>query len=167
MPETEVTAEKAGPPASSRLPLIIGLVLAVAGGGGGFLAVRAGLLPIGTGEASSSSESAPDVDDAPDFSDLVYVPIEPLVVSYAQDGRSRHLRFRAELEVPDAEAGEVKRLMPRVIDVLNTYLRALRISDLEETAALLRLRAQMLRRVQTVVGHERVNNLLVMEFILD
>ena len=167
MPETESTADRAEIAATSRLPLIIGLVLAVAGGAGGFLAVREGLLPIGSGIVSSSPDIAPNEDDAPDYSSLVYVPIEPLVVSYAEDGRSRHLRFRAELEVPDGEAGEVTRLMPRVIDVLNTYLRALRISDLEETTALLRLRAQMLRRVQTVVGHERVNDLLVMEFVLD
>lgn len=167
MPETESTADRAKTAAPSRLPLIIGLVLAVAGGSGGFLAVRAGLLPIGNAVVSASPDSALNKDDAPDFSDMVYVSIEPLVVSYAQDGRSRHLRFRAELEVPDSEAGEVTRLMPRVIDVLNTYLRALRISDLEETTALLRLRAQMLRRVQTVVGHERVNDLLVMEFVLD
>ena len=167
MPETESTADRAGTSASSRLPLIIGLVLAIAGGGGGFLAVRAEFLPIGNGTSSRAPDTAPTEDDAPDFSDLVYVPIEPLVVSYAQDGRSRHLRFRAELEVPDGEAGEVTRLMPRVIDVLNTYLRALRVSDLEETTALLRLRAQMLRRVQTVVGHERVKDLLVMEFVLD
>lgn len=165
MPETDPTPDKAKAP--SRLPLLIGLILALAGGGGGFYAVRAGILPIGDALVSSPEGMAPKEDAAPDYSDLVYVPIEPLVVSYARDGRSRHLRFRAELEVPEDEEREVTRLMPRVVDVLNTYLRALRLDDLQEPTALLRLRAQMLRRVQTVVGHERVNDLLVMEFVLD
>ncbi|HKL65097.1 MAG TPA: flagellar basal body-associated FliL family protein [Roseovarius sp.] len=171
--ETEDSADRAAP---SRLPLIIGLVLALAGGGGGFYAARAGLLPFSpgaTGEAGAaatgdgSGGGTTEEQETVDFGHLVYVPVEPLVISFSDGGRSRHLRFRAELEVPGGEAQEVARVMPRIIDVLNTYLRALRISDLEESAALPRLRAQMLRRVQAVVGRTRVNDLLVMEFVLN
>jgi flagellar FliL protein len=57
--------------------------------------------------------------------------------------------------------------MPRIQDVLNTYLRAVDVEDLEEPAALLRLRAQMLRRVQVVVGDGPVRDLLVTEFVLN
>ena len=49
----------------------------------------------------------------------------------------------------------------------NSYLRALELRDLEDPSALTRLRAQMLRRVQVVAGPERVNDLLVMEFVLN
>ena len=56
--------------------------------------------------------------------------------------------------------------MPRVIDVLNGYLRAVEPSILSAPDALTRLRAQMLRRVRMVVGEDRVNDLLVMEFVL-
>jgi len=157
-------------PSRGRLPLILGLVLALVGGAGGFFAVRAGLLPVG-GAADHGAEAVhggqAEAARAVEFGDLAFVPIEPLVISYAEPGRSRHLRFRAELEVPGAEVAEVTRVMPRVVDVLNTYLRALRLSDIEQSAALLRLRAQMLRRVQAVVGEGRVNDLLVMEFVLD
>ncbi|MAU53571.1 MAG: flagellar basal body protein FliL [Roseovarius sp.] len=149
----------------SRLPLILGLGLAVLGGAGGFLAVRAGLVPFAD-HPPDAAAGAP-APHAVDLAHLVFVPVEPLIVSYAEAERSRHLRFRAELEVPAAEASEVARVMPRVVDVLNTYLRALRLADLEERSALLRLRGQMLRRVQAVVGEGRVNDLLVMEFVLD
>lgn len=163
--ETGQTADRTGP---SRLPLIIGLVLALIGGGAGFYAAWAGLLPFGAATYTADTGDAPALaEPIMDFSNLVYVPIEPLVISFADDGRSRHLRFRAELEVPTGEASEVTRVMPRVVDVLNTYLRALRLADLEESAALPRLRAQMLRRVQAVVGSARVNDLLVMEFVLN
>ncbi len=57
--------------------------------------------------------------------------------------------------------------MPRVIDVLNSYLRALETSDLADSTALVRLRAQMLRRVQIVTGGDRVHDLLIMEFVLN
>ncbi|WP_210878054.1 flagellar basal body-associated FliL family protein [Roseovarius autotrophicus] len=166
MAETDEAPETKGEKIrGSRFPLILGLVLAVLGGVGGFLAVRAGLLPVGaSGVAGPVAESTPVVVD---FGNLVFVPVEPLVVSYAETGRSRHLRFRAELEVNAGQSAEVARIMPRVVDVLNTYLRALRLTDLEESSALLRLRGQMLRRVQAVVGEGRVNDLLVMEFVLD
>ena len=180
MAKTDETGHTATRAAPSRLPLVIGLVLAFSGGGAGFYAAWAGLLPFGAGPpgaeagtpAVAGSATAGDgtgraAADTVDFGDLVYVPVEPLVISFADGGRSRHLRFRAELEVPDDAAQEVRRVMPRVVDVLNTYLRALRVTDLEESAALPRLRAQMLRRVQAVVGRARVNDLLVMEFVLN
>jgi len=180
MTDARKTTEIADRAAPSRLPLLIGLVLAIAGGAAGFHAVRAGLLPVGPGvtgqEAAAATAVAAGTGDGGngvaaqepvDFSHLVYVPVEPLVISFADGGRSRHLRFRAELEVPEDAAREVARVMPRIVDVLNTYLRALRISDLEESASLPRLRAQMLRRVQAVVGRKRVNDLLVMEFVLN
>ena len=57
--------------------------------------------------------------------------------------------------------------MPRVLDTLNTYLRAVDVADLENPAALAKLRAQMLRRVQVVTGEGRVRDLLVTEFVLN
>jgi flagellar FliL protein len=51
--------------------------------------------------------------------------------------------------------------------VLNGYLRAVDAADLEDPAALVRVRAQMLRRVQLVTGEGRVRDLLVTEFLLN
>ena len=56
--------------------------------------------------------------------------------------------------------------MPRVLDVLNTYLRAVEVRDLEEPSSLVKLRAQMLRRVQVVTGEGKVRDLLITEFVL-
>jgi len=98
--------------------------------------------------------------------DVAFVPIDPLVVSLGPNAINRHLRFRAQLEVVPAHEQDVIHLLPRIVDVLNNYLRALEASDIEQPAALMNLRAQMLRRVQIVVGPGRVNDLLVMEFVL-
>jgi len=166
MADTEEIEENAQEtPKRSKLPLILGLVLGLAGGGGGFYAAFAGLLPFGMPQAANHAEAA----SAPvaDFSEVVFVPVEPLVISLAEGGQTRHLRFRAELEVGRAHESQVTQIMPRVVDVLNTYLRALSIADLEESTALMRLRAQMLRRVQIVTGEGRINDLLIMEFVLN
>ncbi len=158
--ETEDAPKKA-----SKLPLIIGLVLALAGGGGGFYAVYSGMI-LGDDSAAVAEESA-HVEEVEDLPDVKYVGLEPFVVSLTSGGGADYLRFRAQLEVPSDHQEEVERVLPRVVDVLNGYLRALSTADIESPDALVKLRSQMLRRVQIVTGPERVSDLLVMEFVLN
>lgn len=158
--------------ARPKLPLLLGLVLALAGGGGGFYAVYSGLIPGGAmqGNAAAShggSTAGQEHEDAvAAMPDIAFVPIRPLVISL-NSSQGTHLRFRAQLEVKSAYKSEVEHLLPRVVDVLNGYLRAIDLADLKNNAALVRLRAQMLRRVQVVTGGGRVSDLLIMEFVLN
>ncbi|MBI1217202.1 MAG: flagellar basal body protein FliL [Rhodobacteraceae bacterium] len=160
MAEDEAAAET--PPKRSKLPILLGLVLMVLLGGGAFLATYTGRLFGASGPAPTTSDPAGD-----SMADVAFVPIDPLVISLDPAARSSHLRFSAQLEVDKAHRGEVATLMPRVLDVLNSYLRAVEVSDLEDPSALVRLRAQMLRRVQIVAGEGRVRDLLVTEFVLN
>lgn len=150
------------PKKRSRMPLILGLVLALIGGGAGFFATFSGLLPAPSDEAA---KPVPEV-VVEALPDIAFVPLEPIIVAIPASAGGGHLRFRAELEVPMAHKSDVEHLTPRVMDVLNTYLRALEPADLNQTAALVALRAQMLRRVQVVAGEGRVRDLLIMEFVL-
>ncbi len=151
-------AMPAAPRRRGILPLAVGGVLAVALGTAGFVAARSGLLPLPA--AAPAPAAAPGRDAA-------FVPVPPVIVTLGPGSRHRHLRFVAQLEVAPAEAAAVERLMPRVLDVLNGYLRAVEPAELEQTGALFRLRAQMLRRIRTVVGEGRVHDLLVTEFVLN
>lgn len=160
MSETDEGAEEPAKK-SSKLPLILGLVLALAGGGGGFYAVWSGMILGG----ESHEEHAEEPLDA--LPDVAFVPVDPITVSLNSRSENHHLRFRAHLEVPAKYEPEVQSVLPRVVDVLNGYLRALEAGDLEDQSALTRLRGQMLRRVQIVTGQERVNDLLIMEFVLN
>jgi len=161
------TPEEDAPKKKSKLPLLLGLILALVGGGGGFFAVYSGML-LGE-ESHDSAGHAPEDHDTPgmvkDMPDVAFLPIEPLVVSIG--GNNEHLMFRAQLEVHSAYQTEVESLMPRVVDVLNSYLRAVSIKDLRDNSALVRLRGQMLRRIQVVTGGDRVNDLLIMEFVVN
>ena len=58
-------------------------------------------------------------------------------------------------------------LAPRILDVLNSYLRAIETASIEDPQAMARLRAQMLRRIQIVTGEGRVRDLLITEFVLN
>ena len=141
---------------SSKLPLIIGLVLALVGAGAGFFAVHSGLLSFG--ESTSSEPAAVAA-----LPDVGFVPVDPILMSL---DTGQVLRFRAQLEVEGPHAEEVAGMMPRVVDVMNGYLRALEPADLNSPAILPKLRSQLLRRIQVVAGEGRVRDLLIMELVL-
>ncbi len=162
--ETAVEEEGEAPAKGSKLPLILGLVLALAGGGGGYMAVQMGF--IGGGGDHAADVHAPE-EDVPDLPDLAFVPMETLVVNLPRTAQARHLLFTGQLEVAPEHSEEVQSLMPRIVDVLNGYLRAVELSELEDPTSLIRLRAQMLRRVQVVAGDGRVKDILIMEFVLN
>lgn len=161
MAKSDDAAEEA-PKKKSRLPVVIGLVLMLALGGGGFYAAYAGLV---FGPADNhAAEAAPQVEALPD---IAFVPIEPLVISLSAEPPRRYLHFSAEIEVAKPFEADVILILPRIVDVLNGYLRAVEVSDLEDPTALVRLRAQMLRRVQMVAGEGRVRDLLVTGFVIN
>ncbi len=158
MAEPEETGAEAPEKKRSKLPLILGLVGALAGGGGAFYALYSGLVLPEKSAASAQLSAIPDV---------VFLPVEPMVISLGPESRSRHLRFAAQLEVDRTLRTDVATLMPRIVDVLNGYLRAVEVREFEDPSALVRLRAQMLRRIQIVTGEGRVRDLLVTEFVLN
>lgn len=160
-----ITDEGGAPVKSSKMPLILGLSLALGAAGGSFYLVQTGLL---FGAESQAWDSAKPIGgDRRAMPDIAYVPIESLVISLGDGMSGKHLRFRAELEVAPKHQTEVEKLMPRIVDVLNSYLRAVEVKDLTDKAALVRLRAQMLRRLQVVTGNGRINDLLIMEFVMN
>lgn len=152
--------QDAAPHKKSKLPLILGLVLFLCLGGGGFYAVYSGLILAPATEAHEEDKHG-------DTPEIAFVPIEPITISLGKAAANHHLRFTAQLEVAKAHAGDVAELVPRILDVMNGYLRAVDLAELEDPDALVRLRSQMLRRIQIVTGEGRVRDLLVTEFVLD
>ena len=138
--------------------LLIGLVLAIAAGGGAF-AFTSGML--GGGDQPMEKKMVMLSDG------LSFIPVEPMTVAIGNPADRRFLRFRAELEVAEEAEGDISKMLPRVMDVLNTYLQSLEMSDIEDPSALLKLRSQMRRRVDLVVGGDRVHDLLVLEFVVN
>ncbi len=152
--------QDAVPKKKSKLPLILGLVLFLVLGGGGFYAVYSGLILAPAAEHASAGHTS-------DLPDIAFVPLDAVTITLGEVEASMHLRFAAQLEVESAKKDEVTLLMPRILDVLNGYLRAVEVAELGNPHALVRLRSQMLRRIQIVTGEGRVRDLLVTEFVLN
>ena len=160
MAEAEAPQD-AEPKKKSKLPLILGLVLFLVLGGGGFYAVYSGLI-LGHDTATGPAEA-----HASDLPDIAFVALEPVTITLGEVQENIHLKFAAQLEVNAPREAEVVLLKPRILDVLNGYLRAVEVAELGDPHALVRLRSQMLRRIQIVTGEGRVRDLLVTEFVLN
>lgn len=179
------------PAKSGKGPLILAVILALAGGAGGFFAARSGLIPTGKhadeadqmqggshgdikpalGDSHAEKANHGDLgilDNLPvAIEDIAFVPVDPITISLNSNQAVQHLRFRAQLEVNAEHRRDVMAVLPRVTDVMNSYLRALELGDLTGPLALARLRAQLLRRVQVATGKGQVRDLLIMEFVLN
>ena len=151
--------DASAPPRRGAKPLLLGAALAAALGGGAFAViftgVADGLLP-GAGGSGADSAQAAD-----------FLPLPPITVSLGAPADGRVLRFAVTLEVAPAHRAEVMLLQPRLLDLLNSYLRALEPEALTAPGALIRIRAQLLRRMQVVTGEGRIRDLLVTEFLMN
>ena len=99
--------------------------------------------------------------------EIVYVPMEPLIVSLGPDARADRLKITLVIEGRSEYEPELQDLMPKFRDVLNTYLRAAETSDFESPAAMARVRAHIARRLKIVAPEDSVVGVLITEFILD
>jgi flagellar FliL protein len=154
--------ESPPPPKRSKKPLLVGVVLTLLLGGGGFYATWSGLM-LGDKTETATDEHG-KVEPLPD---IAFVPLDPLIVSLGGEDSARHLRFTAQVEVAKSHEEEVRLITPRILDVMNTYLRAVEISAIEDPTALIRMRAQILRRLQLVAGEGRIRDVLVTEFVIN
>lgn len=145
-------------PKRRKLAWLLGLAGGIAAAAGAFHATRSGLISVDGKPAGPVLAALPDI---------AFVPLDPVVVSLGATSGGRHLRFTAQIEVHAHHRAEVEMLRPRILDLLNGYLRAVDPAGLEAQGALLRLRAQMLRRIQIITGEGRVRDLLVTEFVIN
>ena len=163
------------PPKKKSKLLLIALVLALLLGGGAFFGVYSGMIPlpfggepeVAEGEPGHSDEKQAEKKERTPIDQVAFVALDEMVISLGPDARSKHLKMRLSIEVVPESLNDVTTMTPRIVDVLNTFLRAVDERDFELPRAMLRLRAQMLRRVQLVTPQGAVRDVLIQEFVLN
>lgn len=165
---TDTTAENGDlPKKSGKAGLVTGLLLALAGAAGGYFLVTSGMVPLGLAIGRADADSGGSHPLPAALPAVAFVDLTPIIVDVRAAGDMGHLRFHAQLEVVEEHAAEVEKMRPRIMDVLNGYLRAIEVSDLKDPLALTRLRGHLLRRIEIVVGEGRVRDVLITEFVLN
>lgn len=100
----------------------------------------------------------------------VFVEVPDILVNIAvTDNKPGFLKLSVSLELEGAEEeakAAIEPVMPRVVDQLQTYLRELRVEDLTGSAAVFRLKEEILRRINLAVEPIRVKDVLFREMII-
>lgn len=83
------------------------------------------------------------------------------------DGSTAYLKLSVSLEVgsPEEKAG-IEALQPRITDQLQAYVRELRADDLKGSAGVMRLKEEMLRRVNAAAVPYHVRDVLLKEMVV-
>src|SRR5712672_412773 len=99
----------------------------------------------------------------------IFIDVPEMLVNLvgAPGERVQYLKARIVLEVKEEKQVEaIKPSMPRVTDLFQTYLRELRVSDLNGSAGLFRLKEELTRRVNTAISPNQVNAVLFKEIVV-
>jgi flagellar FliL protein len=139
--------------------VIIGIIFAAVGGVAvGYL----GLIP-----ASILGKDNPKVSPVlPNIDNTIFIQLPPITIPLGQNAKAKYLRATFSVETDPNYEERIEKLRPRLMDMLNTYLRAVEETDLTNPNRFQNLQAQMLRRSRLVAGESAIKNLLVQEFIL-
>ena len=98
----------------------------------------------------------------------MYVDLPDMTVNLsAVDQRAAYLKVKVSLEVSDkATVDKITPALPRVLDAFQVYLRELRVSDLDGSAGLYRVKEELQRRINTAIYPTRVEAVLFKEILV-
>jgi flagellar FliL protein len=129
--------------------------------GGGAAAFFFGLFD---GEHAAATPQAATAAQPPTF-----FALPDLVVTLnAGDRRTRYLKTRVSLELASAkDVSQMELLVPRIVDYCQTFLRELRPEELRGSAAIVRMRDELLKRVNAAVAPIVVHEILFTDLMVE
>lgn len=142
-------------------------LLFVAGGGGG-------LYFTGVLDSLMKSEEAVEEDhvklpahEEPEGPSVFY-EVPDIIVNLSNSGsKQRFLKLSVTLElVGETATADIEKELPRVLDHFQTFLRELRVSDLEGSAGVYRIRQELLERVRLAAQGVYVKDVLFRDILI-
>jgi flagellar FliL protein len=109
-----------------------------------------------------------EADGAKAMPKFVFYDLPEMTVNLAASPeRPQYLRVKITLEAENnAVIDAIKPVMPRVVDAFQVHLRELRVTDLEGSAGLYRLREELTRRVNLAIAPNRIRAVLFKEIVV-
>lgn len=162
----EEVAEGAPPAKKPRftrkLLILIGAVVALLLVGG-----VAAYMMLGKEEPTEEAAVEHEEEGGHGEGEVHYVEAPPMVVNLREaDGSARFLKVRFTLvPVSAAKAEELKKKLPLIVDAFQPFLRELRPEDLSGSAAVFRIKEEMLVRATSAVGQHQIKDILIQDLI--
>jgi flagellar protein FliL len=98
--------------------------------------------------------------------DQAYVELQEMVITVGSAPATRYLKMNISVMTDSANTSAVQAAEPVLIDAFNTYLRSIEMKDFEDPGFYPRMREQLARRSELVLGSGVSNGVLITEFLL-
>lgn len=159
--DAEATADASKKSGKRKLVLLaVPAVVLLAGAGLWFT----GILPHMLGMEKHTEAAAEAKASAP----AAFVEIPEMIANLnGNPKRPSYVKLSARIEVPRADdADKVRQAMPRIQDMMQTYLREMRPEELRGSAGVYRLREELLARASAAVAPTKVSDVLFTQMLV-
>lgn len=145
----------------------VAIIVLALGGGAAFFFMSGGDEEDHATDLENGGQESEVVEEEP--TELLFLELEPMLVNLdTAGGKPKYLKLTIALEVDkQASLDDLNKKMPRIIDQFQTYLRQLRIEDLNGSAGMFRLKEELLIKVNDAVYPTRVNDVLFKEMLVN
>jgi flagellar FliL protein len=152
-------------PMKLKIVAIAGIVLVLGGGGAAFYFFG---MSSGKPADEASTESVKTEADKLPPAQAAFFDIPDIIVNIqTPDSTPAYLKLSVALELEKAEAkAAIEPVLPRITDQFQTYLRELRVEDIRGSAGVMRLKEELLRRVNLAAAPTPVRDVLLKEMIV-
>lgn len=140
----------------SKKTLIIGIAIVALIGGGGLVYSKF---------YSNHGNSTQSVDDKT----TLFVPMDEITVNLKQgvENNTAWLKVRVTLEVlGKANNDTVTKMMPKITDIFQTYLKELRKNDLDGSFGIYKIKDEMLLRINAILYPAKIEAILFQDFMM-
>ncbi len=156
------------------LLIIVGMLVLLGGGSAGTLFLAPDLIrPYAPGlvdkaQSLFAHKEAPAPEAVATATRPVFLDLPEMALTLPNAGHPRQMRIKMSIELvkgtTEKQAAEV--LTPRVYDALLTYLRTLRDGEVDGGLGLDRLRADLYRRLELVMGPGVLRDVLITSLVM-
>lgn len=150
---------------SGKKIVLFGVLPLLLIGGGGAGVMFSGVLG-GDEEEMAEEEMVEEASEEPQ--NVVFYDLPEMLVNLNSNGRqSSFLKIQVSLELDSPEAvPTIEAVLPRIVDNFQVYLRELRPDELSGTKGMVRLKEELLVRVNGAVEPTKVYDILFKEILV-
>ncbi|MGH1422067.1 MAG: flagellar basal body-associated FliL family protein [Hyphomonas sp.] len=98
--------------------------------------------------------------------DHTFVPLEEILITIGSEPATRFLKMEVSVMTDAEHAYQVEQDAPILIDAFINYLRSVELEDFEDPAYYGKMREQLSRRSELVLGSSASDGILVTSFLL-
>lgn len=154
-------AQAAGPSGAKTSKFVVALLILNLGASG-FSTFK-----LATAQPASPAAHAPE--QPPSTTEVVgpVISLAPFVVNLDEPGQSRYLKVTLQFELFKADAQALLEKNMQVIrDAILSHLSGLKLADTLGTAAKDKLRGDILKKTEEIVGEHKVRRMFFQEFVV-